>query len=100
MRAKVISLLLSRLSLRQTGERVTRERHLDLRQRLDDAIRQASAGKEREREARRKRVVVDDFTKRRQEQFAVAFGLLLVATGDDKLQVEQYDGRNEDDDNR
>jgi hypothetical protein len=98
MSAKVISLLLSRLSLRRTGERVGREKHLDPR--LDDAVRSVNAEKEREREVRRKRVVVDDFTKRRQEQFALAFGLLLVAMGDRKPQVEQYDRKGKDENNR
>lgn len=98
MSAKVISLLLSRLSLRQTGERVGREKHLDLR--LDDAIRRVNAEKERDLEARRKGVVVDDFTKRRQEQFALAFGLLLVAMGDRKPQVEQHDRKGKDENNR
>jgi hypothetical protein len=45
-------------------------------------------------------VVVDDFTKRRQEQFALAFGLLLVAMGDRKPQVEQYDRKGKDENNR
>jgi len=95
MSAKVISLLFSRLNLRRIGERARRERHLDLRQRIDDATRRVNAGKERELEARRNRVVVDDFTKRRQEQFALAFGLLLVAME----QVEEYGRSNEEEEN-
>jgi len=78
MSAKIISLLFSRANLRRIGEQVRREKHLDLRLRIDDAIRQVNAEKEHEREARRERVVVDGFTKRRQEQFALAFGLLLA----------------------
>jgi len=70
MSAKVISLLLSRLNQRQTGERARRERHLDLRlQRIDDEVRRINAEKERELEARLRRVVVDDFMKRRQGQY-------------------------------
>ena len=100
MSAKIISLLLSKLNLRRIGERARGERHLDLRQRLDDAIRGANAEKERDLEVRRKRVVVDDFTKRRQEQFAVALGLMLVAMEDDKGKVGQHGRENEDENNR
>ena len=84
--------MLSRLNLRRLNERARREKHLDLRRRIDDATHRVNAEKERKLEARRKRVVVDDFTKRRQEQFALAFGLMLVAME----QVEEYGRKNED----
>ena len=68
MTKKVQSLFASVQNLERIRVRVKQQQHQAMRTRIDDVVRRVEAAKERERQARLERKVVDDFGKRRQAQ--------------------------------